>query len=87
MRAGERGFCSGNCRKSYHRHGGAYRKLRGETRKLVERELIPAIKRETAQLRAELIELRNLWSETESRYVVLQSQFDAFVYARTFHRS
>lgn len=34
----EHGFCSDNCRKSFHKHGGAYRKLRGELRKLVEKE-------------------------------------------------
>jgi hypothetical protein len=40
LREGTRGFCSDNCRKSYHKHGGAYRKLRGEMRKMVEKELI-----------------------------------------------
>lgn len=34
-----RGFCSDNCRKSYHKHGGAYRKLKGEMVKMVERHL------------------------------------------------
>ena len=34
----ERGFCAPNCRKSYHKHGGAYRKLRVEVRKMVEKE-------------------------------------------------
>jgi hypothetical protein len=33
------GFCSDNCRKSYHKHGGAYRKLRGEMRKMIERRM------------------------------------------------
>jgi hypothetical protein len=36
-REGEMGFCSDNCRKSYHKHGGAYRKLKAETQKMVER--------------------------------------------------
>lgn len=36
---GQRGFCSDTCRKSYHRHGGAYRKLRDTTEKLIERRL------------------------------------------------
>lgn len=39
LREGTRGFCSGNCRKSYHKHGGAYRKLRAEVQKLVKREM------------------------------------------------
>ncbi len=37
LREGTRGFCSDNCRKSYHKHGGAYRKLKGELEKMVER--------------------------------------------------
>jgi hypothetical protein len=28
VRAGERGFCSPNCRKEYHKHGGAFSKLK-----------------------------------------------------------
>lgn len=35
---GERGFCTDNCRKSYHKHGGAYRKLKVEMKRMVERE-------------------------------------------------
>lgn len=38
-RPGEKHFCSDNCRKSYHKHGGAYRKLRGEVRKMVDRQM------------------------------------------------
>ena len=38
-RPGERGFCSANCRKSYHKHGGAYRKLKGEMQKMVARQM------------------------------------------------
>ena len=34
----QRGFCCGNCRKSYHKHGGAYRKLKVELKKMVEKE-------------------------------------------------
>ena len=37
-REGEMGFCSDNCRKSYHKHGGAYRKLKVELKRMVERE-------------------------------------------------
>jgi hypothetical protein len=39
LREGTRGFCSGNCRKSYHKHGGAYRKLKVEMKRMVEKEL------------------------------------------------
>jgi hypothetical protein len=46
----ERGFCCDTCRKSYHKHGGAYRKLRGELRKMIEKEFGPII--------AEIKELR-----------------------------
>ena len=38
LREGMRGFCSANCRKSYHKHGGAYRKLRVEVQRMVERK-------------------------------------------------
>jgi hypothetical protein len=36
-REGEMGFCSDNCRKSYHKHGGAYRKLKVEMKRMVEK--------------------------------------------------
>lgn len=39
LREGQRGFCSDNCRKSYHKHGGAYRKLRGEMQKMLDKEI------------------------------------------------
>jgi hypothetical protein len=39
LREGTRGFCSDNCRKSYHKHGGAYRKLKVEMVKMVERRI------------------------------------------------
>ena len=39
VKEGERGFCTPNCRKSYHKHGGAYRKLKVEMLKLVERRM------------------------------------------------
>jgi hypothetical protein len=68
-RPGEHHFCSANCRKSYHKHGGAYRKLKGEMRKMIEKEFL--------SIHAELRELRSLWSETESRYVELKGRFDA----------
>ena len=38
-REGEMGFCSDNCRKSYHKHGGAYRKLKVEMKRMVEKRL------------------------------------------------
>jgi hypothetical protein len=36
----QRGFCSDNCRKSYHKHGGAYRKLKGEMEKMIQRRFV-----------------------------------------------
>jgi hypothetical protein len=69
LREGNRGFCSDTCRKSYHKHGGAYRKLRDLTRKLIEGKF--------AHIEAELKEQRNCWSELESRYVELKCKVDA----------
>ena len=40
LKKDQRGFCSDNCRKSYHKHGGAYRKLKGELEKLVSRRVL-----------------------------------------------
>jgi hypothetical protein len=37
VKENERGFCTPNCRKSYHKHGGAYRKLKVEMKKMVEK--------------------------------------------------
>ena len=65
VREGERGFCTATCRKAYHKHGGAYRKLRVEMRKMIEQEF--------GRINAELKELRSLWSETESRVVAIQT--------------
>ncbi len=39
LREGQRGFCSDNCRKSYHKHGGAYRKLKVELEKMLDKRL------------------------------------------------
>ena len=39
VKENERGFCTPNCRKSYHKHGGAYRKLKVEMKRMVEKEL------------------------------------------------
>jgi len=33
------GFCTDNCRKSYHKHGGAYRKLRLEITKEIAQQM------------------------------------------------
>jgi hypothetical protein len=38
LRQDMRGFCTGTCRKSYHKHGGAYRKLRDLMRTMVAKE-------------------------------------------------
>src|ERR1700675_2464218 len=37
-RPGEHYFCSDNCRKSFHKHGGAYRKLKLELERMVRRD-------------------------------------------------
>jgi hypothetical protein len=39
VKENERGFCTSNCRKSYHKHGGAYRKLKVEMLKLVKHQM------------------------------------------------
>ena len=56
LREGTRGFCSDNCRKSYHKHGGAYRKLKVEMKRMVEKEfkairteLLTTMRREIAE--------------------------------------
>jgi hypothetical protein len=67
-RPGECYFCSANCRKSYHKHGGAYRKLKVEMQKLIAKEF--------GGIHAELKQLRALWNETESRYVELKGCVD-----------
>ncbi len=48
------GFCSDNCRKSYHKHGGAYRKLKVEMLKLLNREMREIEKRLQEIVREEL---------------------------------
>ncbi len=39
LKKGQRGFCSDAHRKEYHKHGGAYRKLKGEVLKLVNQRM------------------------------------------------
>jgi hypothetical protein len=59
-----RGFCSDNCRKSYHKHGGAYRKLKVEMLKLLNREMREIEKRLQEIARAEIeaaLRTRGLW--------------------------
>jgi Tryptophan RNA-binding attenuator protein inhibitory protein len=46
VKEGERGFCNNNCRKSYHKHGGAYRKLRVEVQKMVNKEIADRLRLE-----------------------------------------
>jgi len=36
-REGEHGFCKDNCRKSFHKHQGAYSKLKGEMEKMIKK--------------------------------------------------
>jgi hypothetical protein len=51
---GELGFCSANCRKSYHKHGGAYRKLKAEAKKMLEAEVRKMEKRFREIVREEI---------------------------------
>ena len=56
----ELGFCSATCRKSYHKHGGAYRKLKAEMEKMVTREFAKmreAVCRSLAELATRVDEL------------------------------
>ena len=50
LREGERGFCTATCRKAYHKHGGAYRKLRVEVEKLVDKRLRKLVRDELTAL-------------------------------------
>ncbi len=95
LRDNQRGFCCDTCRKSYHKHGGAYRKLRGEMRKMLEKETNDLnLKVRTlvhnemdhfdiGRINAELKELRQLWIDTESRFVALSAQLNTAPKART----
>ncbi len=84
LRPNTRGFCSDNCRKSYHKHGGAYRKLKGEVQKMVAKhigEIDDAtqivrvlLAQEFGRINAELKELHQLWIDTEARYVELRGR-------------
>ena len=60
---GQRGFCSANCRKSYHKHGGAYSKLKGTVEQMVERRF--------AQLEKEL---RGIVREEIARSIAVRSE-------------
>ena len=46
LREGMRGFCCGNCRKEYHKHGGAYAKLRPVVEKMVRQHIREAVRAE-----------------------------------------
>src|ERR1035441_1047819 len=56
VKENERGFCTPNCRKSYHKHGGAYRKLKVQMQKMVTREMAALGKRLREIVREELRE-------------------------------
>ncbi len=58
VREGQRGFCSDNCRKSYHKHGGAYRKLKAELEKLIDRRLRVVMREEIERYRTQGIAQR-----------------------------
>ena len=58
---GQRGFCTATCRKSYHKHGGAYRKLKHEMEKMVTRRMAELEKRYREIVREEIAaELKEL---------------------------
>ena len=63
LREGTRGFCSDNCRKSYHKHGGAYRKLKVEMKRMVLKEF-EAIRETQAEA---LARFDRLWEELQGR--------------------
>jgi recombinational DNA repair protein (RecF pathway) len=70
LREGERGFCCANCRKSYHKHGGAYRKLKHEMEKLVAKKMGELEKRVREIMRAELkslVDSLTLYSRDDQR--------------------
>jgi hypothetical protein len=50
----ELSFCCANCRKSYHKHGGAYRKLKAEMLKMVARKMEEIEKRVREIVREEM---------------------------------
>lgn len=51
LRANQKhGFCNPDCKKSFHKNGGAYRKLKGELEKLVDRRLREVVREELGRL-------------------------------------
>lgn len=62
LREGERGFCESNCRKEFHKHGGAFVKLkpviRDEVRKQV-RQLNPVDAAFVEEIRSRLAALED----------------------------
>lgn len=53
------GFCTPDCKKSFHKNGGAYRKLKGEVQKMVAQQF--------AQIQKRLDELTGRVQELEGR--------------------
>lgn len=46
------GFCKPDCKKSFHKNGGAYRKLKGEIEKLISRRLRGVVREELERILA-----------------------------------
>lgn len=52
LRATDRyGFCKPDCKKSFHKNGGAYRKLKAELEKLIEKRLREVVRDEIDRAR------------------------------------
>jgi hypothetical protein len=71
VKENERGFCTPNCRKSYHKHGGAYRKLKVELEKLIEKRLRGLIQHEIVE--SEVRISRNVEARCFALFVPKQS--------------
>lgn len=56
-REGEHGFCADNCRKLFHKHQGAYSKLKGDMQKMVTREMATIEKRLREIIRQEIADV------------------------------
>jgi hypothetical protein len=69
----ELGFCTDNCRKSYHKHGGAYRKLKAEMQKMVKAEMRELEKRLRAIVREEFRNVALKFSDTAACSLVLSA--------------
>lgn len=63
------GFCNRDCNKQFYKHGAAFIQIKQAMEKEIAKRLLP--------IQSEVRELRQLWKETESRYVELAGRLDA----------